>query len=82
VIDWGDVHAGDPAVDLNLLYRLFPAAERDEILRVYGPVDARTARLARLRAAFHAATLAFFSHSTGDELLLRASLTGMRNALD
>src|SRR6185503_15119791 len=25
VIDWGDVHAGDPAVDLNLLYRLFPA---------------------------------------------------------
>jgi aminoglycoside phosphotransferase (APT) family kinase protein len=82
VIDWGDVHAGDPALDLSLLYRFFPADERDDFLRVYGPIDARTARMARLRAAFHASTLAFFAHSTDDELLLRASLAGMRNVLE
>jgi aminoglycoside phosphotransferase (APT) family kinase protein len=82
VIDWGDVHAGDPALDLSSLYRFFPAAERDGFLRVYGPVDARTARIARLRAAFHAITVAFFAHSTGDEPLLRASLAAMRNALE
>jgi aminoglycoside phosphotransferase (APT) family kinase protein len=82
VIDWGDVHAGDPALDLSFLYRFFPADERDDFLRVYGPVDARTARLARLRAAFHASTLALFAHSTGDEPLLRASLAAMRNVLE
>lgn len=82
VIDWGDVHAGDPAVDLSLLYRFFPAAERDDFLRVYGPIDARTAQVARLRAAFHASTLTFFAHSTGDETLFRASLAAMRNVLD
>jgi len=82
VIDWGDVHAGDPALDLSFFYRYFPAAERDASLRAYGPVDARTARLARLRAAFHASTLAFFAHSTDDAPLLRASLAAMRNALE
>ena len=82
VIDWGDVHAGDPALDLSFLYRFFPADQRDGFLRVYGPVDARTAGLARLRAAFHAITVAFFAHSTGDEPLLRASLAGMRNVLE
>ena len=66
----------------RLLYRLFPATERDEFLGVYGDIELRTARLARLRAAFHAATLAFFAHSTGDETMLRASLAGMRNALE
>jgi aminoglycoside phosphotransferase (APT) family kinase protein len=82
VIDWGDVHAGDPALDLSFLYRFFPADERDDFLRVYGPVDRRTAGLARLRAAFHAITVAFFAHSTADEPLRRASLAGMRNVLE
>jgi aminoglycoside phosphotransferase (APT) family kinase protein len=82
VIDWGDVHAGNPALDLSLLYRFFPADERDDFLRVYGPIDARTARMARLRAAFHASTLAFFAHSTVDAPLLRASLAGMHNVLE
>jgi aminoglycoside phosphotransferase (APT) family kinase protein len=82
VIDWGDVHLGDPALDLSLLYRFFPADERGDFLRVYGPIDARTARVARLRAAFHASTLTFFAHSTEDEPLLHASLAGMRNVLE
>lgn len=82
VIDWGDVHAGDPALDLTVLYRFFPAAERDEFLRVYGPIDARTAHVARLRAAHHAGTVAFFAHATHDAPLLRASLAGLQNVLE
>lgn len=82
VIDWGDVHAGDPALDLSLLFRFFPAADRDAFLCVYGDVDARTARTARLRAAFHAVTVAAFAHSTADAPLLRAGLTAMRHVLE
>lgn len=82
VIDWGDVHAGDPGIDLSLLYRFFPAAARDGFLRVYGDLDARTARMARLRAAFHAVTVTFFAHSTGDAPMLRAGLASLRFVLE
>lgn len=82
VIDWGDVHAGDPALDLTVLYRFFPAPERDEFLRVYGRIDARMAHVARLRAAHHAGTVAFFAHATHDAPLLRASIAGLRNVLE
>jgi aminoglycoside phosphotransferase (APT) family kinase protein len=82
VIDWGDTHAGDSALDLTVLYRFFPAAARDDFLRIYGPIDARTAHVARLRAAQHASVGAFFAHATHDALLLRASLAGLRNVLE
>jgi aminoglycoside phosphotransferase (APT) family kinase protein len=77
VIDWGDVHADDPALDLSILFRLFPPAIRDEFLRAYGGIDARTERVARLRALFHVVVTTWFAHSTGDAALLasgRASL--------
>jgi aminoglycoside phosphotransferase (APT) family kinase protein len=81
IIDWGDVHAGDPAVDLSLLYRFWPPDMRDGFLRVYGSVDERTATLARLRAAFHAVATTAFAHSTGDAALLNAGLTAMRHVV-
>ncbi|HYH81120.1 MAG TPA: phosphotransferase [Longimicrobium sp.] len=82
VIDWGDVHAGDPGLDLTLLYRFFPAAARDGFLRAYGDVDARTARMARLRAAFHAVSLTVFAHETGDAPLVRAGVTALGYVLE
>jgi len=82
VIDWGDVHAGDPAVDLSIMYGFLPPSARDGFARAYGPIDARTARLARLRAAFHSVTLTSFAHSTADEALLREGRMAMRNVLE
>ena len=82
VIDWGDVHLGDPGVDLAVMYGFLPPAARGELERAYGPIDARTRRMARLRAAFHAATLAWFAHSVSDASLLRAGLTAMRHVLE
>jgi aminoglycoside phosphotransferase (APT) family kinase protein len=82
VIDWGDVHAGDPALDLAILYGFFPAAARGEFLRVYGDVDARTARMARLRAAFSAISSTIYAHSIGDAEFVPAGLTAMRRVLE
>ncbi|HEX6042633.1 phosphotransferase [Longimicrobium sp.] len=82
VIDWGDVHVGDPGLDLKVLYAFLPARARDIFLRAYGPVDARTLRMARLRAAFHCTALAWFAESTNDAPLLREALAGMRRALE
>jgi aminoglycoside phosphotransferase (APT) family kinase protein len=82
VIDWGDVHAGDPALDLSLLFRFFPARLRDDFLCVYGDVDARTARMARLRAIFHAVLVTQYAHSIGDAALLRTGRWSMDCVLE
>lgn len=81
VIDWGDVHAGDAAVDLQVMYAFLPPPSRAIFLRAYGPVDDRTRRTARLRAAFHAAALAWFAYSTDDTPLLREALASMHRVL-
>ncbi len=82
VIDWGDVHAGDPAVDLSVMYGFLPPSVRGDFARAYGPIDARTARLARLRAAFHSVALTSFAHSNADDALLREGKIAMRNVLE
>ncbi|HEX8907299.1 MAG TPA: phosphotransferase [Longimicrobiaceae bacterium] len=82
VIDWGDVHEGDPAVDLAILFEFVPARYRDEFLRVYGEVDARTLRTARLRAAFVSATSTAYAHSVGDDWFVPIGLTSMKLVLE
>lgn len=82
VIDWGDVHAGDPALDLSILYAFFPGSAREAFLRVYGDIDARTATAARLRAAFVAVSSTAYAHATGDTGFVPRGLTAMRHALE
>lgn len=82
VIDWGDLHAGDSAVDLSIAYGFLPPRARAAFLRAYGPMDARTRRTARLRAAFHSAALAWFADSIRDAALLREGLAALRNVLE
>ena len=82
VIDWGDLHAGDPAVDLSVAYGFLPPRARAAFLHAYGPVDVRTRRTARLRAAFHSAALAWFADSTGAAALLREGLAALGNVLE
>lgn len=53
IIDWGDVHLGEPSGDLAAAFSLFAAAQREELFAAYGPVDELTAVLARLRALNH-----------------------------
>jgi aminoglycoside phosphotransferase (APT) family kinase protein len=82
VIDWGDVHAGDPALDVSIAYGFLPPRARGVFFHAYGPADERTRRVARLRAAWHSTALAWFADSIADAALLREALTAMRNALE
>jgi aminoglycoside phosphotransferase (APT) family kinase protein len=69
-IDWGDVHKGDPAVDLAVAHAFLPPAARPSFLAAYGPVDEETWRLARLRALHVSAALAEYAKETADGPLL------------
>ena len=53
IIDWGDVHFGEPSGDLASVFSLFAAPQRVELFSAYGPVDGQAAVLAQLRALNH-----------------------------
>jgi len=79
VVDWGDVHVGDPAVDLSIAWS-FPRDAREAFFRAYGPVDDDRRRLARFRAIDHSASLAFWANETDRVGTLRDALGTLVNA--
>ena len=77
VIDFGDVHYGDPAVDLSVAWGMLPPAARDTFFTSYGGADERTRRLARLRALTSAVALEAFGRDTGDAELVTEGLRAL-----
>jgi aminoglycoside phosphotransferase (APT) family kinase protein len=57
VLDWGDMTAGDRAVDLGAAWMLFPPDAHDRLWRSYGQVSAPTMRRAIGWAVFFGVTL-------------------------
>ena len=77
VIDWGDVHLGDPACDLMLAHAFLPPAAHAAFRRAYGPIAELPWRIARLRALVHTLNLLVYAHDLRDEVLLRESFTAL-----
>jgi len=71
VIDWGDVHLGDPALDLSLAHSFLPPAAHEAFRAAYGPIDEPTWRMARFRALHYAAILLVYGADTEDAALVR-----------
>jgi aminoglycoside phosphotransferase (APT) family kinase protein len=80
VIDWGDLHRGDPAVDLSVGWSFLPPEARDAFLRAYGTVEEPTWRLARLRALHYGVVLLEYARGIGDARLFREGRTILRLA--
>jgi len=70
VIDWGDVHLGDPALDLSLAWTFLPVVAHPAFRERYGPIDAATWDRARFRAIHYGATLAAYGRAEGIAPLL------------
>jgi aminoglycoside phosphotransferase (APT) family kinase protein len=78
VIDWGDCHLGDPAMDLAVAHSLLPASARDAFRKEYGVIDAATWQLARFRALIHGLAVLLYAADIDDGPLLAEA----RRALD
>lgn len=68
VIDFGDMHRGDPACDLMVAFAFVP---RDAFEEGYGPIDEATAARARFRALSHTLGVTLYARDIGDADLLR-----------
>jgi aminoglycoside phosphotransferase (APT) family kinase protein len=69
VIDWGDIHLGDRAVDFTIVHQLLPPSCHDAFFDAYGDVDPLGWRLARARAVWHSVALLVSATDAGDRPL-------------
>ncbi|WP_423800936.1 phosphotransferase [Neobacillus sp. SAB-20_R2A] len=81
VIDWGDAHIGNPAMDLSIAYSFIPAEGRDYFFQLYGEVSSETKMIARFRAVYSLIMLLLYGDSQKDELLVAESRDGLELAL-
>ncbi len=77
VIDWGDMHLGDPALDLAVADLILITEHQPAFSAAYGPVDARTRARARYRATYHAALVADYGTAIDDAALQRAGVSAL-----
>jgi aminoglycoside phosphotransferase (APT) family kinase protein len=80
VIDWGDVHLGDPALDLSIAFTFLSEAARVLFAANYGPVAQATWERAQFRAIHYGAILLEYGHETGDQPIRALGEFALRNA--
>jgi aminoglycoside phosphotransferase (APT) family kinase protein len=78
VIDWGDVHIGDPAIDLSIAHSFLPKAAHESFMKAYGDISPETWKLARLRAIYSSTVLVLFGYHSGDPIIMREGLRALK----
>lgn len=79
VIDWGDVHTGDPAVDLAVAPLLLPPEGVARFREAYGPIEPAAWAIARFRALHSAIAIALYGADIGDDDLVREAAWALDN---
>jgi aminoglycoside phosphotransferase (APT) family kinase protein len=79
VFDWGDVHLGDPAIDLTLAFTFLPPEARGVFREAYGDIDEATWARARFRAFHYGVALVLYGESERDEAITRVGWDALRH---
>jgi len=78
VIDFGDLHVGQPALDLSIAWSLLPVAARPAFFEAYGAVSESVAEKARLRALVSAVSQEAYGRAVGDTAIEQEGLRALR----
>jgi aminoglycoside phosphotransferase (APT) family kinase protein len=81
VIDWGDVHLGDPALDLSIAFSFLPPQGRALFREAYGFIDDATWERAKFRALHYGVILLAYGQSVEDHAIANAGAYALQNAL-
>lgn len=66
IIDWGDLHRGDPALDIGLVGAFLPPSAHAAFRAAYGGIDAATWARGRFTAAWHTSITLEYSLEVGN----------------
>jgi aminoglycoside phosphotransferase (APT) family kinase protein len=80
VIDWGDVHLGDPALDLSIAFSFLAPEARPAFRQAYGPIDEAAWDRARFRALHYGVMLTWYGGEIGDDALQAVGEFALRSA--
>ncbi len=78
IIDWGDIHIGNAAIDLAIAHCFLPREAHAAFKQAYGPISDQTWQLAKLRAIYSSAYITLFGHQKPEPDLLREGLRALR----
>lgn len=81
IIDWGDVHWGDPAVDLAVLHTIIPYQYHNTFYENYGTVTEDDWHRARFRALYHSAVLLNYGYDLKDQSIINIGEYAFQNML-
>lgn len=82
VIDWGDIHVGDPAIDLAIAHSFLPKIAHANFRKAYGVISEETWSLALLRAIHSSILLILYGHHSKDPVILREGLRTLKIITD
>lgn len=78
IIDWGDIHLGDPAIDLAIAHSFLPKHAHTKFREAYGEISKDTWSLACLRAIYSSTLLVLYGHHAKDPDILREGLRSLK----
>jgi aminoglycoside phosphotransferase (APT) family kinase protein len=81
VIDWGDAHLGDPALDISIAFGFLPPSGRETFIEAYGGIDEATLRRARFRALHYGLVFIKYGTQGGKPDMLRIGQDAIRLAM-
>jgi aminoglycoside phosphotransferase (APT) family kinase protein len=70
LIDFGDTHLGDPALDIAIAWMFLPKEGRRIFREIYGDIDEATWQRARFRTMNHIVILHAYAQDKSDDLLM------------
>lgn len=82
VIDWGDVHLGDPALDISIAFSFLPPEARALFREAYGSIHEATWDRSRFRAIHYGISLVEYGSDIGDEDIRAAGEYALRAAAE
>jgi aminoglycoside phosphotransferase (APT) family kinase protein len=80
VIDWGDVHRGDTAIDLSIAFTLLSGSARNDFRQAYGPIDDAVWNRALFRGIHYGIILTNYGRDVGDDALRAVGEFTLRSA--
>ncbi|HLO10734.1 MAG TPA: phosphotransferase, partial [Pseudoneobacillus sp.] len=81
IIDWGDTHIGNPAIDLSIAYSFLPSSSRECFFEIYGEVSESTKVAAKFFAIYVSVILLLYGHDLMDERLVSSAKESLNLAL-
>ena len=81
IIDWGDMHTGNPAIDISIARGFLPAEGQRIFREIYGEIGEITWKLAEVKAFYMALILLSYGHDIGDSSLVEEAEISFKRIL-